>query len=162
MEYLRGRLGGLAIPQYIVDAPHGGGKIPVGPSYIVSQSPTHTVLRNFEGVIVSYPEPGRRAERQPSDGRRRGGVAGLTRGESNALVPEDSERILRRQAASQESARFRAERFQKKKDEAARAAAVLPSPVPPEKATVFPPPVPPKGAVALSPTPLPVAAGNGS
>jgi lysine 2,3-aminomutase len=57
MEYLRGRLGGLAIPQYIVDAPHGGGKIPVGPNYIVSVSPTHTVLRNFEGLMVSYPEP---------------------------------------------------------------------------------------------------------
>ena len=47
MEYLRGRLSGLAIPQFVVDAPHGGGKIPLLPNYIVSMSPTHTVLRNF-------------------------------------------------------------------------------------------------------------------
>lgn len=57
MEYMRGRLSGLAIPTFVVDAPHGGGKIPVLPTYIVSTSPSHTVLRNFEGVLVSYPEP---------------------------------------------------------------------------------------------------------
>lgn len=57
MEYLRGRLSGIAIPTYVVDAPGGGGKIPVLPNYIISISPTHTVLRNFEGMIVSYPEP---------------------------------------------------------------------------------------------------------
>lgn len=57
MEYLRGRLSGLAIPTFIVDAPHGGGKVPVLPTYVVSSSPTHTVLRNFEGLLVSYPEP---------------------------------------------------------------------------------------------------------
>jgi lysine 2,3-aminomutase len=57
MEFLRGRLSGLAIPTFVVDAPHGGGKIPVLPTYIVSSSPSHTVLRNFEGVLVSYPEP---------------------------------------------------------------------------------------------------------
>jgi hypothetical protein len=60
-------------------------------------------------------------------------------------VPGDAERILRRQSASQESARFRAERFQKKKDEAARAAVL--SPLGP----VFTPPTPPEGAVAFSP-----------
>ena len=119
MEYLRGRLGGLAIPQYIVDAPSGGGKIPVGPNYILSMSPTHTVLRNFEGTIVAYPEPGRRGERQPFGGRRRGGVAGLTRGEENALVPSNSERMIRRRKIEgAESPRFRAEKFCRKKEEA--------------------------------------------
>ena len=39
MEYLRGRVGGLAIPTFVIDAPHGGGKIPVLPTYVVSQSP---------------------------------------------------------------------------------------------------------------------------
>lgn len=58
MEYLRGRLSGLAIPTFVVDAPHGGGKIPVLPNYLVSTSPSHTVLRNYEGVLVAYPEPG--------------------------------------------------------------------------------------------------------
>jgi len=57
MEYLRGRLSGLAIPTFVVDAPGGGGKLPVLPSYVVSSSPTHTVLRNSEGMLVSYPEP---------------------------------------------------------------------------------------------------------
>jgi lysine 2,3-aminomutase len=57
MEYLRGRLSGIAIPMFVIDAPHGGGKIPIMPNYIVSTSPTHTVIRNFEGMLVSYPEP---------------------------------------------------------------------------------------------------------
>jgi lysine 2,3-aminomutase len=57
MEYLRGRLSGLAIPTFVVDAPHGGGKIPVLPNYVVSVSPSHTVLRNYQGVMVAYPEP---------------------------------------------------------------------------------------------------------
>lgn len=57
MEYLRGRLSGLAIPTFVVDAPHGGGKIPILPNYVVSTSPTHTVLRNYAGELVSYPEP---------------------------------------------------------------------------------------------------------
>lgn len=57
MEYLRGRLSGLAIPTFVVDAPQGGGKIPLLPNYVVSMSPSHTVLRNYQGVLVSYPEP---------------------------------------------------------------------------------------------------------
>ncbi|RMF85496.1 MAG: KamA family radical SAM protein, partial [Nitrospirae bacterium] len=57
MEYLRGRVSGIAIPTFVVDAPGGGGKIPLLPNYVVSMSPTHTVLRNFEGVLLSYPEP---------------------------------------------------------------------------------------------------------
>jgi len=57
MEYLRGRLSGLAIPTFVVDAPHGGGKIPILPNYVVSASPSHTVLRNYAGELVSYPEP---------------------------------------------------------------------------------------------------------
>ena len=62
MEYLRGRVGGLAIPTFVIDAPHGGGKIPVLPTYVVSQSPTHTVLRNYEGMLIAYPEPHSRFE----------------------------------------------------------------------------------------------------
>jgi len=57
MEFLRGHTSGFAVPQFVVDAPHGGGKIPVGPNYIVSMSPERIVLRNYEGTIVSYPEP---------------------------------------------------------------------------------------------------------
>jgi lysine 2,3-aminomutase len=57
MEFLRGHTSGFSVPQFVVDAPHGGGKIPVGPNYILSMSPDRIILRNYEGVIVSYPEP---------------------------------------------------------------------------------------------------------
>ncbi|MDD4869730.1 MAG: KamA family radical SAM protein [Kiritimatiellae bacterium] len=57
MEYLRGRLSGIAIPNFVVDMPHGGGKVPILPNYVVSMSPTHSVLRNAHGMLVSYPEP---------------------------------------------------------------------------------------------------------
>lgn len=82
MEYLRGRLSGLAIPSFVVDAPHGGGKIPILPNYVVSTSPTHTALRNFSGDLVSYPEPRVNADITPiaDDGNMEGGVWGLACG----------------------------------------------------------------------------------
>lgn len=57
MEYLRGHTSGLAVPTYIVDAPGGGGKIPVAPNYVLSQSAKRVILRNYEGVITTYTEP---------------------------------------------------------------------------------------------------------
>jgi lysine 2,3-aminomutase len=57
MEGLRGHTSGYAVPTFVVDAPGGGGKIPLQPNYIISQSANKVVLRNFEGVITSYPEP---------------------------------------------------------------------------------------------------------
>ncbi|MCK9458484.1 MAG: KamA family radical SAM protein [Proteobacteria bacterium] len=54
MEHLRGRLSGLAIPQYVIDTP--GGKIPILPTYLISQTPEKVILRNFEGKIMEYPE----------------------------------------------------------------------------------------------------------
>ncbi len=57
MEALRGHTSGLAVPTFVVDAPGGGGKTPVMPQYIISQSPHRVVLRNFEGVITTYTEP---------------------------------------------------------------------------------------------------------
>ncbi|QQE81504.1 lysine 2,3-aminomutase [Alicyclobacillus sp. SO9] len=57
MEQLRGHTSGYAIPTYIVDAPGGGGKIPVGPQYLISQGHGKVILRNFEGVITTYHEP---------------------------------------------------------------------------------------------------------
>ena len=57
MEYLRGRLSGLAIPQYVIDAPGGKGKIPILPNYLISQTPEKVILRNYQGEIVEYPEP---------------------------------------------------------------------------------------------------------
>jgi len=57
IEMLRGHTSGLAVPTFVVDAPGGGGKIPVGPNYLISSSDTGTILRNYEGVICMYPEP---------------------------------------------------------------------------------------------------------
>lgn len=99
MEYLRGRLSGLAIPMFVIDAPHGGGKIPVLPNYVVSTSPTHTVLRNFEGLLVSYPEPGMSeasadAAPRPSQAP---GVWELASGQASVLVPSNNARHGRRE-----------------------------------------------------------------
>lgn len=57
MEGLRGHVSGYCVPTYVVDAPGGGGKIPLMPNYIISMSPNKMVLRNYEGVITSYSEP---------------------------------------------------------------------------------------------------------
>ena len=57
IEALRGHTSGFAIPTFVVDAPGGGGKIPVMPNYLISQSPERVILRNFEGVISAYTQP---------------------------------------------------------------------------------------------------------
>ncbi len=57
IESLRGHTSGFAVPTFVVDAPGGGGKIPIQPNYIVSWSTHKTVLRNYEGVITTYTEP---------------------------------------------------------------------------------------------------------
>ncbi|AMV71230.1 lysine 2,3-aminomutase [Desulfuromonas carbonis] len=57
MESLRGHTSGFAVPTYVVDAPGGGGKIPLSPNYLISISTNKVVLRNYEGVITTYQEP---------------------------------------------------------------------------------------------------------
>jgi lysine 2,3-aminomutase len=57
MESLIGHTSGFAVPTYVIDAPGGGGKIPVLPNYLVSISTNKVVLRNYEGVITTYKEP---------------------------------------------------------------------------------------------------------
>jgi lysine 2,3-aminomutase len=57
IEGLRGHTSGYAVPTFIVDAPGGGGKIPVMPNYVLSRSSDKLVLRNYEGVITTYTEP---------------------------------------------------------------------------------------------------------
>ena len=57
IENLRGHTSGYAVPTFVVDAPGGGGKTPVMPTYVISQSPDKVILRNFEGVITTYTEP---------------------------------------------------------------------------------------------------------
>lgn len=57
IESLIGHTSGFAVPTYVVDAPEGGGKIPIMPNYIISWSTNRVVLRNYEGVITTYREP---------------------------------------------------------------------------------------------------------
>jgi lysine 2,3-aminomutase len=57
IEGLRGHTSGFCVPTYIVDAPGGGGKIPIQPNYVISHSENKVVLRNYEGVICRYDEP---------------------------------------------------------------------------------------------------------
>ena len=56
MEKLRGHTSGYAVPTYVIDAPGGGGKIPVGPNYLLSQAKGKYVLRNYKGKIYTYLE----------------------------------------------------------------------------------------------------------
>lgn len=57
IESLIGHTSGFCIPTYVIDAPGGGGKIPVMPNYLISWSTNKVVLRNYEGVITTYKEP---------------------------------------------------------------------------------------------------------
>lgn len=57
IEGLRGHTSGFAVPTFVIDAPGGGGKIPVMPNYVISSAENKVILRNFEGVITTYTEP---------------------------------------------------------------------------------------------------------
>jgi lysine 2,3-aminomutase len=57
IEGLRGHTTGYAIPQFVIDGPGGGGKIPLNPNYIVDTTPGRVTLRNFEGKWFEYPDP---------------------------------------------------------------------------------------------------------
>ncbi len=56
IEKLRGHTTGYGVPTYVIDAPGGGGKIPINPNYIVSQTKEKYVLRNYEGKVYTYLE----------------------------------------------------------------------------------------------------------
>jgi len=56
IEGLRGHTTGYAIPQFVIDAPGGGGKTPINPETIVSHDTNQIVIRNYEGKEFEYPE----------------------------------------------------------------------------------------------------------
>jgi lysine 2,3-aminomutase len=56
MEHLRGHTTGYGVPTYVIDAPGGGGKVPVSPEYVLSRNRDRVVLRNYEGKIFEYIE----------------------------------------------------------------------------------------------------------
>ncbi len=99
IESLRGHTTGLGIPTFVIDAPGGGGKIPVNPNYVISHGYHRVILRNYEGLIVSYPEPddykfepneftGIIDELRDS----KEGIVGLMSGESKNIEPKELDR----------------------------------------------------------------------
>ncbi len=56
IEALRGHTTGYAVPQFVIDAPGGGGKVPVGPNYVLAHDKQRVILRNYEGKVFEYPE----------------------------------------------------------------------------------------------------------
>ena len=58
MEALRGHTTGYAVPQYVIDAPGGGGKVPINPEYLLKSGPDKVVIRNYEGRRFVYPDAG--------------------------------------------------------------------------------------------------------
>ncbi len=65
MDKLRGHISGLAVPQFVIDAPGGGGKIPILPEYIIARSEDKIILRNFKYNLYEYPDV--REENQVTD-----------------------------------------------------------------------------------------------
>lgn len=107
MEALRGHTSGYAIPTYVVDAPGGGGKIPVGPQYLLSQSEERIILRNFEGFITTYTQPTKYPSHDAANcvycqNRRREkgqeGISGLLAGQNMTIAPEGYEQVHQRLA----------------------------------------------------------------
>ncbi len=102
IESLRGHTSGMAVPTFVVDAPGGGGKIPLMPSYLLSQSDRRFVLRNYEGVITTYTQPenvfsncGRCRICEDERYKPLDGVAALLNGEKEYLEPADLKRRRR-------------------------------------------------------------------
>ena len=92
IENLRGHTSGYAVPTFVVDAPGGGGKIPVMPTYMISQSPNRVVVRNYEGVISTYTEPTDYVEEchcPECEKQRKEGVAALLGGQKLAIEPKE-------------------------------------------------------------------------
>ncbi len=98
IEGLRGHTSGYCVPTFVVDAPGGGGKTPVMPNYVISQSHNKVILRNFEGVITTYDEPSNYTPGCTCDvctGKtkvHKVGVAGLLNGEAATMEPVGLER----------------------------------------------------------------------
>jgi len=57
IQGLRGHTSGYAVPTYVIDAPAGGGKIPLLPEYVVGRDGSDLVLKNYQGLIFRYPDP---------------------------------------------------------------------------------------------------------
>ena len=105
MEGLRGHTSGFAVPTYLIDAPGGGGKIPVLPDYLISQSDHKVILRNYEGYISTYEEPANYKSHDPKTCKYcqnkslepgQNGITGLLDGEQMFIKPEGFDELHNR------------------------------------------------------------------
>jgi lysine 2,3-aminomutase len=79
IEALRGHTTGYAVPQFVIDAPGGGGKIPINPDYILAMDDERVLVRNYEGKVFEYPEA---AELHPKPA-----TPATVRGEAMVVAP---------------------------------------------------------------------------
>lgn len=103
MEALRGYTTGLAVPTYVIDAPGGGGKVPVGPEYLVSyhEKEGRAILRNFQGKIYEYYDPpleGQLLLTTADDADPQNNFSSI-----NSLLPGESSWVVNRTSASNTS-----------------------------------------------------------
>lgn len=107
MEALRGHTSGYAVPTFVIDAPHGGGKVPVLPNYMLSMSDSAVVVRNYEGLISTYAQPTEYRPHNPAtcaycqarlnEGGQEG-VSGLLAGQRPTIEPEGWHTLHQRNA----------------------------------------------------------------
>ncbi len=105
MESLRGHTSGYAVPTYVIDAPEGGGKIPLAPNYLLSMSESRVVVRNYEGYISAYSQPAEymphnratchycQTQRQEGDQK---GIAALLEEQLTTIAPEGWRKLHQR------------------------------------------------------------------
>jgi lysine 2,3-aminomutase len=105
IEGLRGHTSGLAIPTYVVDAPGGGGKVPMMPNYQISASDHKIIMRNYEGYITSYEEPQGYKPHDPKTCKYcqnkktepgQSGISGMLDGEQMFIKPEGFDELHNR------------------------------------------------------------------
>ncbi len=110
MESLRGHTSGFAVPTFVIDAPEGGGKVPVLPNYLLSMSDSKVIVRNYEGFITTYAQPIDYVSHDPATcsfclARRseesQEGVAGLLSNHARTIAPEGWHNMHRRDVIAQ-------------------------------------------------------------
>jgi lysine 2,3-aminomutase len=87
IEGMRGHTSGLAIPTFVIDLPEGGGKVPLQPNYVLTQTKENLVLRNYQGRFMWYRNPKDKVDSEP------GSEAALTKNPL-AEMPDSTERQL--------------------------------------------------------------------
>lgn len=110
MEALRGHTSGYAVPTFVIDAPQGGGKVPIGPNYLLTMSDSRVVVRNYEGFISTYAQPSHYQPHDPTtcaacqtqavqNGQE--GISSLLAGQQLTIAPESWQTIHQRKTLSQ-------------------------------------------------------------